>query len=75
MANRHNRYLHEVVVLSCDCELGKEGERGVVVDLDGGQGVGRPNYMTLLFPDRTLEQRKVCTGADYLYLNTMKDAR
>lgn len=56
------RRLHEVVELTKNCELGEQGERGVVIHIEG-------KYMTLLFPNRALKySREAHTGADYLYL-------
>lgn len=59
--NTSKRFLGEVVELSRDCELGQEGDRAVVVALDGP-------YMSLDFPDRAPDCRDVHTGADYKYL-------
>lgn len=56
------RKLHEVVEVTNDCEIGKTGERAVVIHLEG-------RYMTLLFPNRDLKyNREVHTGADYIHL-------
>lgn len=55
------RFVGEPVELSRDCELGQEGDRAVVTELDG-------HYMTLHFPDRAPDCRDVHTGADYKYL-------
>lgn len=55
------RSLGEIVELSRDCELGQEGDRAVVVALNG-------HYMTLTFLDRAPDCRDVHTGADYKYL-------
>lgn len=56
------RRLHEVVVITKDCEIGEKDERAVVIHLEG-------KYMTLLFPNRALKySREVHTGADYLHL-------
>lgn len=56
------RRLHEVVVVTKDCEIGEANERAVVIHLEG-------KYMTLLFPNRDLKySREVHTGADYTYL-------
>lgn len=56
------RKLHEVIELTKKCELGDEGERAVVIHLEG-------KYMTLLFPNRAMKYtREVHTGADYLYV-------
>lgn len=68
MSTQEKRELHEVVVLTRDCEIGREGERAVVIDLVG-------HYMTLLFPDRQRSERVVRTGADYLYLRSTVVAR
>ena len=57
------RYLHEVLELDRDCELGEGGERAVVTELDG-------IYMTLVFPNRPTARREVHTGSDYLYLRS-----
>jgi hypothetical protein len=59
--NTSKRFLGEGVELSHDCELGHEGDRAVVVALDGP-------YMSLDFPDRAPDCRDVHTGADYKYL-------
>lgn len=73
---RYNRYLHEVVELIRDCELGESGERAVVVELMSANGAASstagPRYMTLLFVNRPVEQRVVHTGADYRLLRTVK---
>lgn len=65
-----SRSLHEVVVLTRDCDIGKAGERCVVVDLSPDK-----RYMTLLFVDRDAARRKVATGADYKFLRTAEDSR
>lgn len=54
------RYLHEVVELTQDCDLGARGDRAVVVALDR-------RLMTLVFPARDSD-RKVTTGADYRFM-------
>ena len=59
--NTSKRFVGEVVELSCDCELGQQGDRAVVTALDG-------HYMTLYFLDRAPDCRDVYTGADYKYL-------
>lgn len=64
MNMKTRRYLHEVVRLNRDCELGKAGERAVVIHLDD-------RYMTLLFVNRAKDVREVNTGADYVYVETM----
>lgn len=68
MSNEKKRELHEVVLLTRDCEIGRTGERAVVIELVG-------HYMTLLFPDRSVDLRIVRTGADYAYLNKCLVAR
>lgn len=56
------RYLHEVVELTKDCELGDADERAVVIYIEG-------KFMTLLFPNRKLKyNREVNTGADYVFV-------
>lgn len=57
------RFVGEVVEISCNCELGPEGDRAVVSALEGP-------YMSLTFPDRAPDLRIVHTGADYKYLRT-----
>jgi hypothetical protein len=52
-----------VVSLDRDCELGQEGERAVVMDVDGA-------YMTLVFVERS-KDRKVRTGTNYSYLKVV----
>jgi hypothetical protein len=61
--NKEKRELHQVVIVTRECEIGHEGERAVVIELVG-------HYMTLLFPDRAHSERIVRTGADYLYLHS-----
>lgn len=62
------RHLREVVALTQDCDIGKQGERAVVVSLEATQaGV----YMTVVFPDRSADDREVCTGADYVYFKSV----
>ena len=72
------RYMHEVVELTRDCELGKQGERAVVVQLLAEDSLapiyaGPARYMTLLFVNRPRSKRIVSTGADYLYLRTVEE--
>lgn len=64
MANQ--RMLWEVVEVTQDCEVGKAGERAVVVELDG-------KYMTMVFTARPAGTQKCSTGADYRYLRTARD--
>lgn len=61
------RFVGETVELSRDCELGQEGDRAVVTELDD-------RYMTLYFPDRSPDCRDVHTGADYKYLRAYEGA-
>lgn len=58
------RRLGEVVALTRDCELGVEGERAVVLALED-------NTMTLVFPHRPDDRRRVRTGADYRYVKAV----
>jgi hypothetical protein len=51
----------DVGQLDRDCEIGSNGERAVVLALDG-------KYMTLVFPNRDVGRRVMYTGSDYLYL-------
>lgn len=52
-----------VVELCQDCELGKKGERAVVLSIKG-------KYMTLVFPYRD-HSREVRTGIDYTFLKVV----
>lgn len=52
-----------VVGLDRDCELGTQGERGVVISVQG-------KYMVLVFPYRSYS-REVRTGTDYEYLKVI----
>ena len=52
-----------VVGLDRDCELGTQGERGVVISVQG-------KYMVLVFPYRSYS-REVRTGTDYEYLKVV----
>lgn len=61
---KNRRHLHEVVHLTRDCEIGKAGERAVVIALSD-------RYMTLLFANRARDVREVNTGADYAFVETM----
>jgi len=67
------RTLHEVVELTCTCELGIPGERAVVTEIDG-------RYMTLTFTGESRSlgtrlanygARVVRTGTDYEYLRSV----
>lgn len=74
--SNEKRELHEVVEVTRDCEIGKAGERAVVVELVGVEPYpGTKRYMALLFPDRSPPERLVRTGADYLYLRSVRAAR
>lgn len=65
------RFLYEVVTITQNCELGEKGECAVVIELENsGAGQGW-RYMALLFFRRPYDQRKVFTGADYKYLETV----
>ena len=75
MRSNEKRHLHEVVEVTRDCEIGAKGERAVVVELAGGTPPYEHVYMTLLFPDRSPPERLVRTGADYLYLRSVRAAR
>lgn len=52
-----------VVELDRDCELGRKGERAVVISVQGP-------YMMLVFPYRD-QSREVRTGTDYAYLRVV----
>jgi hypothetical protein len=61
------RFLHEIVELERDCELGEKGERAIVLAIVCC-GNMRPTHMTLCFFNRAAFKRTVHTGADYAYL-------
>lgn len=58
MSTKQVRHLGEHVQLTCDCELGYEGENAAVTALD-------ERYMTLEFANRIVH-----TGANYKYLRS-----
>lgn len=66
-----SRYLHEVVTITRDCELGEKGECAVVIELERSGTSQGWQFMTLLFFRRPYDRRKVHTGADYKYLETV----
>lgn len=66
------RYLYEVVALTQDCELGKLGERALVVDLEGETRNGKWRWMTLVFFNRARADRVVHTGCDYRFIETVE---
>jgi len=66
------RTLHEVVELTRNCDLGEQGERAVVVSLDGHSS---RQYITLVFFDRPEYSRLIHTGADYRFLKTVTEGR
>lgn len=58
----------DVIQMTCDCEVGAAGERGVITYSNG-------RYMTIVFPNRpargtggTHDGRVVHTGADYRFI-------
>jgi hypothetical protein len=58
-----SREVGMVVELDRDCEMGRKGERAVVMEVEGP-------FMRLLFPMRS-ESRSVRTGTDYRYLKVV----
>lgn len=60
------RRMLEVLELDRNCELGEQGERAVVAEVDSDGAC-----ITLLFPSRSADRREVRTGADYAYLRSV----
>lgn len=69
MAMTHRKLL-EIVQVTRDCEIGKEGERAVVAH------ISQDNlYMTLVFVNRAVPDHVVHTGSDYRFVKTTNVAQ